>query len=254
MYVNASDLLARVMIAAKDANGRISWVTLDPVYHSTLVRTAIAAAKANGPNCLIASVKEALFIFLLDILNGKPQKGFFTKLEMERDNRRGSTREHTHPTRPARKGSQISNHGINKGNASPPPPSPPPPPPPPRTHMPSSEPPNGLQLAAAKDSTKDSMMKPPPKVPPITVPPQAHPYLPTSPTHDTNREDPEELLVQLELLGISLEEYEALLITEPNSPKQDLSNRKKAGNTVPVPVPAPTHPKTRQASKGRLKK
>ena len=116
MFVKVSDLQSRVMIAAKDANGRISWVTLDPVYHSVLVRTAIAAAKANGLKHSIASIKEALFTFLLDILNGKPQKGFFTKLEPERDNRRGSTRKHTHPTRPARKGSQTPSRNDDQGN------------------------------------------------------------------------------------------------------------------------------------------
>ena len=45
MAIKVSNLLARVMIVAKDTNRRISWVTLDPVYHSTLIQTAIAAAK-----------------------------------------------------------------------------------------------------------------------------------------------------------------------------------------------------------------
>ena len=44
MFVKVSDLQSRVMIAAKDANRRISWVTLDPVYHSILVQMAITAS------------------------------------------------------------------------------------------------------------------------------------------------------------------------------------------------------------------
>ena len=261
MFIKVSDLQARVMITAKDANEseRISWVTLDPVYHSKLVRTAIAAAKANGLKHSIASIKEALFTFLLDILNGKPQKGFFTKLEPKRDNRRGSTRDHTHPTRPARKGSQTSNHNDEQGNAPPLPPSPPPPPLPPRTRKLGSEPPNGLQLTAAEDNA----VKPPLKVPPTAAPPQAHPCLPTSQVHDTYIEDAEEFLIQLENSMQDKTECEALLLmdvgdlstlmnSKPNSSKQDPPHQRKASNTAPAP--APTHPKTRQASKGRLKK
>ena len=69
MFVRPSDLLARVMVVAKDANGRISWVTFDPAYHAVLVQAAIATTKANGLKHLTASIKEALFNFLLDIWN-----------------------------------------------------------------------------------------------------------------------------------------------------------------------------------------
>ena len=31
LFIRTSELLARVMVAAKDISGRISWVTLDPV-------------------------------------------------------------------------------------------------------------------------------------------------------------------------------------------------------------------------------
>lgn len=64
MFIRTSKLLAREIVAAKDTNGRISWVNLNPVYHSILVWMAIAAAKANGLKHSTTSIKEALFTFL----------------------------------------------------------------------------------------------------------------------------------------------------------------------------------------------
>jgi hypothetical protein len=71
LYVRASELWNKTTIAAKDASGRVKWVTLDPHYHSILVRTAITTVQANSPSHSIASVKEALFVYLLDIIDGK---------------------------------------------------------------------------------------------------------------------------------------------------------------------------------------
>ena len=94
MFIKAYKLLNRVTVAAKDANRRVRWVTLDPTYHSILVRTTIAATKANGPSCLIASIKEALFILILNILNGKQKQkqNFFGQLEQERKPKRDECR------------------------------------------------------------------------------------------------------------------------------------------------------------------
>ncbi|KAH6914960.1 hypothetical protein BKA70DRAFT_560664 [Coprinopsis sp. MPI-PUGE-AT-0042] len=83
LFVRASELLARVTVAAKDENGRICWVTLEPAYHSVLVKTAVAAVKASGPSHCVASIKEALFTFLLAILNGRPQDKFLASKEVE---------------------------------------------------------------------------------------------------------------------------------------------------------------------------
>lgn len=85
LFVRTSELQAKVTIAAKEASGRIKWVTLDPTYHSVLVRTAITMVKANGTLHSVVSIKEALFIFLLDILNGKPQQHFFFQAEQKQD-------------------------------------------------------------------------------------------------------------------------------------------------------------------------
>lgn len=90
LFVRASELLARVTVAAKDANGQISWVTLEPTYHSVLVKTAIEAVKASGSSHCAASVKEALFTFLLVILNGRPQEKFFASKEVESKSNRAN--------------------------------------------------------------------------------------------------------------------------------------------------------------------
>ena len=84
IYVKTSDLINRVTVAAKDMNGKVKWVTLDPMYHAILVKTAVATVKANGPKHSVASIKEALFIFLLNTLNGKPQTAFFTPEEVKK--------------------------------------------------------------------------------------------------------------------------------------------------------------------------
>lgn len=90
LFIRASELLARVTVAAKDASGKVNWVTLDSVYHSVLVKTAVAVVKTNGPNHSVASIKEALFIFLLGVLNGKPQSGFFASKEAESKSNRAN--------------------------------------------------------------------------------------------------------------------------------------------------------------------
>jgi hypothetical protein len=115
LFVRASELWNKTTIAAKDAGGRVKWVTLDPRYHAILVRTAIATVKANSPNVLIASIKEALFVYLLDIINGKPQQSFFMHLEGEK----GITEEVLKRRQPDRKRNQASNR-KDSGGAPPP--------------------------------------------------------------------------------------------------------------------------------------
>ncbi|KAF8261877.1 hypothetical protein EI94DRAFT_1697134 [Lactarius quietus] len=68
---------------------------------------AIAAVKANGLKHSSASTKEAHFIIILNILNEKPQKEFFTQLETERAHSwRDHLKDNQDQTKPARKGSQ----------------------------------------------------------------------------------------------------------------------------------------------------
>ncbi|KAF8256799.1 hypothetical protein EI94DRAFT_1710187 [Lactarius quietus] len=87
LFVRTSDLIARVIVITKNTSGKMNWVTLDPVYHSILVKAAVAAAKANSLNHSVASIKEALFIFLLDHVNRKQQANFFVSQELEVENK-----------------------------------------------------------------------------------------------------------------------------------------------------------------------
>ena len=97
LFIGAGELVTRVTVAAKDASGKIYWVNLDPAYHSVLVKTAIDVIKMNGPKHSVASIKKALFIVLLNVLNGKPQAGFFTLKEVEGKSTRTNPR-HNQPT------------------------------------------------------------------------------------------------------------------------------------------------------------
>ncbi|KAF8265401.1 hypothetical protein EI94DRAFT_1804468 [Lactarius quietus] len=86
LFVRAKDLFDEVSIATKDTKGTINWIMLNSKYHSVLVRSTIAAVKANGPRHSIASIKEALFILLLDILNGRTRQDFFSQAGQEEAN------------------------------------------------------------------------------------------------------------------------------------------------------------------------
>ncbi|KAF8460757.1 hypothetical protein BDZ91DRAFT_413623 [Kalaharituber pfeilii] len=84
LFVRASELLARTTLAAKGKDGKVFWLTLEPVFHSQLLQTVIAVAKHHGLDTTPVEVlKSTLFDFLLDILNGCPQQDFFSKKEVE---------------------------------------------------------------------------------------------------------------------------------------------------------------------------
>ena len=252
LFVRASELLDRVTIAAKDTNGRIKWITLDPSYHSVLVRTAIATVKANSPKHSVASIKEALFTILLDILNGKQQQAFFTQLKRE-----GPTKREPHKlSHPARRGSQTT--ASRKVNITPPLPPPPPALPPPAAPHASNH--DTLCTLAPPENNPPSNTSPP------SAPPQDHP--PTL-AHDSSAEDVEGLITQMEnstqekldieaMLMEDLMEFERLN-AELNSSKRDVKTtctvpRKKASNAATASAaPEPSRPTTRQALKGRLK-
>lgn len=158
LFVRASELLIKVTIATKEPSGRIKWVTLDPSYHSILVRTAIATVKANGNGTLhsVASIKEALFIFLLDILNGKPQHRFFSQAEQEQDTGRGTNHK---PTQPIQKVSRTPN---SKPSTTP---QPLPQPPPPHTHILRSHPKPPTLLPPTPPPAPTTTVDPPPVSP-----------------------------------------------------------------------------------------
>lgn len=158
LFVRASKLLIKVTIAAKEPSGRIKWVTLDPSYHSILVRTAIATVKPNRNGTLhsVASIKEALFIFLLNILNGKPQHCFFSQAEQEQDTGRGTNHK---PMQPIRKVSRTPN---SKPSTTP---QPLPQPPPPHTHILRSHPKPPTLLPPTPPPAPTTTADPPPVSP-----------------------------------------------------------------------------------------
>jgi len=91
LFVRASDLLAGVTLASRDPEGAIAWASFDPTYHSKLLKAAIATVKGaqTGDHTTLA-IKEGLFIFILDILNGRPQADFFSTKEIERRGNRAN--------------------------------------------------------------------------------------------------------------------------------------------------------------------
>ena len=242
MFIKASELINRVTIAAKDANSRVRWVTLDPMYHSTLVRTAIAATKANGPSQSIASIKEALFILILDILNGKQKQFFFRQLEQERPPK-GDGRSSTQPNQ---KGSQAT---IGKTNIPPPPP---PLCPPPLANKDSTilTPPGIPPMTAAVVINKNPPLKNSPPLAPL----QAHPPLQALPDSESLSEDAEISEIEAQLMK-DLEEFtrlDAIVSSSKQVPKDIGTTSQKKDNNAAA-VPAPSRPTTRQALKGHLK-
>ena len=230
------------------------------MYHSILVRTAITTVKANGPKHSIASVKEALFTVLLDILNGKQQQAFFTQLERE-----SVTKRKTHErTRSARKGSQTTASSD------------PTPPPPSLTAAPHTQesdhksdtalPPDEPLPTSVAKSARRPIPKLSPKPPPPTLVPLPTPSPPAPQTHapDTSKIEAEleEFCRQLESSLQEDVECENLLKTIPEEEERGAAHpigsskfkqtvgQATTGNTILTT----THPKTRQATKGRLKK
>ena len=258
LFIQARDLISKITIAAKDANGMIKWITLEPTYHSILVRTAITTVKANGPSHTVSSVKEALFTILLDILNGKQQQTFFTQPEREK-----ATRKKPHESVPlARKGSQTTASSV---------PILPPPPPSMLPHTHESD--HGSDTVSPPDKplptlgaeSADRPTSKPHRTPPAPPPPVSQPHAPK----------PSVTLAELEEMGRQLErtlreddvECEDLLEAIPEEEERtahlaahsngSLTTKQPTGlgrkNTGSAPL-ATTHPKTRQASKGRFKK
>lgn len=159
LFLRTCELLDRVTIAAKDASGKVKWVTLNPTYHTILVRTAIGAIKASGTSHSVASIKEALFIFLLSIINGKQQADFFTQPEGERK----TNRDACEYKRPARKPTTVAVSPLapppTPPSVSPPQPLNPDPTPPPTTPLPLDNNNSKLHCSGAQDSFTQAFLE-----------------------------------------------------------------------------------------------
>jgi predicted RNA-binding Zn-ribbon protein involved in translation (DUF1610 family) len=71
-FLSRANLLTNVISAQKDEDGNISWVEFTPQYHSHLVKCAVALV----PHPVI-KVKKVMFVYILELLNGKGHLAFF---------------------------------------------------------------------------------------------------------------------------------------------------------------------------------
>jgi len=71
-FLSRANLLTNVISAQKDEDGNISWVEFSPQYHSHLVKCAVALV----PHPVI-KVKKVMFVYILELLNGKGNLAFF---------------------------------------------------------------------------------------------------------------------------------------------------------------------------------
>jgi hypothetical protein len=77
LFVRASELIARTVLATKGLDGKIVWLTLEKEFYHQLVTTAFAVCKRNQLIVTNQEMKSALFDFLLGVINGRPQSDFF---------------------------------------------------------------------------------------------------------------------------------------------------------------------------------
>src|ERR1700722_2115191 len=71
-FLSRTDLLTHVISAQKAEDGNISWVEFTPQYHSHLVKCAIALVPHP-----VLTVKKVMFVYVLELLNGKGNSAFF---------------------------------------------------------------------------------------------------------------------------------------------------------------------------------
>jgi len=91
IFVRSEELIANIVLAMKDpVSGAYIWITLTKPFHSTLVTCSSRVANLGWGDVTVslATVKEALFEYLLDLLNGKTAKDFFDAQKLKRDNGR----------------------------------------------------------------------------------------------------------------------------------------------------------------------
>jgi hypothetical protein len=65
-FLNRDHLIANILSAQKDERGKISWVDFQPMFHTHLVRRALALLP---PLCPIAKGKHCMFMFILEVLD-----------------------------------------------------------------------------------------------------------------------------------------------------------------------------------------
>ncbi|KAF8259374.1 hypothetical protein EI94DRAFT_1751785, partial [Lactarius quietus] len=71
-FLSRANLLANAISAQKAEDGNISWVEFTPQYHSHLVKCAVALVPHP-----VLTVKKVMFVYILELLNGKGNLAFF---------------------------------------------------------------------------------------------------------------------------------------------------------------------------------
>jgi hypothetical protein len=71
-YLSQDHLTANTVSAQKAEDGKISWVEFTPHFHSHLVKCAVALVPRP-----VRKVKQVMFVFILELLNGEGDSAFF---------------------------------------------------------------------------------------------------------------------------------------------------------------------------------
>jgi hypothetical protein len=71
-FLSTNQLKAQALLAQKAEDGKIFWVEFTPQFHAHLVKCA--AALVPHP---IQKVKKVMFVYILELLNGKGSLAFF---------------------------------------------------------------------------------------------------------------------------------------------------------------------------------
>ena len=70
-FLNKDHLIANVLSAQRDADGRLCWVDFLPPFHTHLVQRALALVP---PLCPAAMGKKVLFVFVMEVMDGDGPK------------------------------------------------------------------------------------------------------------------------------------------------------------------------------------
>ena len=71
-FLNRDHLISKVLSAQKDSLGNVTWVDIDPSFHTSLVHRALTLLPPLYP---VAKGKRVMFVFLLEVLTGREEAG-----------------------------------------------------------------------------------------------------------------------------------------------------------------------------------
>ncbi|KAG1884646.1 hypothetical protein F4604DRAFT_1919098 [Suillus subluteus] len=71
LYIDVNSLSANIIIATKSPDRLINWIELKPKFHCSIVKCFLQLISKHTAKFKSASAKEALFQFLINLLNGR---------------------------------------------------------------------------------------------------------------------------------------------------------------------------------------